>query len=284
MQRIFVLLIWFSLSYVAYAQECKPISIDGTSEAMVKDQRQNYLAVLPSRLTKSQETMASNIMKDLAFAKYAGDGCYVRAHVLAGQLAKAGIVDTYKTWLLSPSHYTFFLNGFIKPKVGSDSWNYHVAVSFLSANGTQMIMDSAVDSQKAITYDEWLSKLQCSEGSLMLRTDRSRWLPATVTTDEKIPKEDYYSNGRNPFNGFIFTQDESTLDFVGKHLAGESVADRFGPCSWVYPLAAKTLIDLPVKAESFEANGCARVARYGKGREKPGQSLVTGDGPTRCLS
>jgi hypothetical protein len=281
MKRCFVILVWFSLSCVAYAQECRPLIIDGTSEVMVKEERQNYLANLPSRLTKDQETLATKIMTDLAFAKYAEDGCYVRAHVLADQLAKAGIVDTYKTWLFAPSNYTFFLNGFIKPKAGGSQWNYHVAVSFVSANGTHMIIDSAVDSQKPISYDGWLSKLQCSEGSIMLRTDRSRWLPATVTTDEKMPKQDYFSHGRNPFNGFIFTNDKDTPDIVANHLARDDVADRFASCSSIASQSAKALLERLMKGDAFQGNGCTDVPSYFNERRQHWKSLLTTRNPTK---
>lgn len=277
MRRILVILVWLSFSYSGFAQQCKPINIDGNSEPIVSGQRQNYLISLPSRLTKSQETAVADKMKELAFADYADDGCYVRAHVLSKQLANLGVTNIFKTWLFSPAHYTFFLNGFIKPKAGNNSWNYHVAVSFVNTNGTPMIMDPAVDAQKAITYDEWLSRLQCSEGSLMLRTDTSRWLPATVTTEEKIPKQDYYSNGRNPFNGFIFTEDKDTPEYVANHLSRDDVADKYKSCASVSGLTAKDLLTKLVGEATFDGSGCSGVIFYFKDRQQHWKSIVTKD-------
>jgi hypothetical protein len=242
---------------------------------MVNDERQNYLAHLPPRLTKSQETKATSVMRDLAFAKYADDGCYVRAHVLGIQLARAGIVNTYKIWLFAPSYYTFFLNGFVKPKEGRSTWNYHVAISFVSAGVTQMIMDSAVDPQKAISYEEWLSKLQCSSGSLELRTDRSRWLPSTVTTEDKLPKEGYFSHGRNPFNGFMYLHDNNTPENVSNHLARDDVADRFAACSSVSAASAQLLLQRLTAGETFGGNGCTGVTSYFNERRQHWKLLVT---------
>jgi hypothetical protein len=278
---IFLSLMLFAILHYVHAQECKPINIDGTSEVMVNEERQNYLVRLPSPMTKSQEVMAVNIMRKLAFAKYADDGCYVRAHVLGDQLAKAGIVDTYKTWLFAPSHYTFFLNGSIKPLTGKSAWNYHVALSFVGSDGTHMIMDSAVESQRAISYDEWLSKLRCTSGSLMLRTDRIRWLPATVTTEDKIPQKDYYGHGRNPFNGFIFSQDASTPDMVSNHLARDDAADKFVSCSLVSGESASSLLKRLTSGDVPGDKGCAGIVSYFNERQRHWKSLFTAPSPIK---
>lgn len=256
------------------AQECKPVMMDGNSEAMIQEERQNYLSQLPQPLTTAEEATALKILREAGFAKYMADGCYVRAHLLSILLERNGIQNIFKTWILTPSYFTFFLGGNIRPKGTSIDWKYHVAVTYLASNGKQMVMDPAIDSRNALSLENWLLKLHCAPGTIGLRTNSSRWLPATVTTDLKIqelqkePKPGFYGHGRNPFNGFFFSSDKDTPDYVARHLARDDVADTFARCTPVSSAKSNDLLNmLNDSSKTLSGPGCADVLKFFEARK-----------------
>lgn len=84
---------------------------------------------------------------------YPADGCYIRAglanqYLDRKQIPAASKIFAFGDLLVETPYYT----------TGRASWWYHVA-QVVDVNGVNMVLDPAVESQRALTMEEWLARM-----------------------------------------------------------------------------------------------------------------------------
>lgn len=131
---------------------------------------------------------------------YTEDGCYARANIIIDMLKLAGV---------HPKYLSKQFIGIPKSMRGSgpaNAWTYHVAPKITLSDGSQWIIDPALDPNKAMSLTNWI--------------DKQKRLPTVGERDVLLPNWGYLTLVENsekefpiPDSGFMITTSANT-EFV----------------------------------------------------------------------
>lgn len=111
---------------------------------------------------------------------FPADGCYIRAGLANQYLDRKKIPAASKIFAFgdllvdTPYFYT-----------GRASWWYHVA-QVVDVNGVKMVLDPAVEAQRALTMDEWLARMGDPKKMKISICGQGAYLPKSRCKDTAI--------------------------------------------------------------------------------------------------
>lgn len=163
---------------------------------------------------------------------YKVDGCYARAALAIDELKKMGISESRLTnQVISGPNL-----GVLLPNGENITWKYHIAATVELDDGQQVVIDPSVNSQRALSIQEWASRIKKDNSPLPPTStfinkntgidhnvDLSKYSFAHIPSDGTVTKGSTYSTP-GCFNYRISKVDTFTKQHFREKLAENKMA------------------------------------------------------------